>query len=499
MRLLLSFVWIQNYLLLTILEDPSSLTASSLKDGALLVSTSLLARIRGGGESESESPTQIKDDDGSGLKRIKMANFQLRKRKKLMIEEEKAVVDMDLRRYQAIKSLFPSFPDRTSRFGELRVPDHELYVRNGEHTWDGDVNVTGKTIFVRGEQGARLMGQWENRKELRCLEEPNFCIGLSGSSKGVLLAVELIHDTMGDFDACLKVLGGPWLLHHCKILSSHAMSLLCCQQADVLLRRSSLGGLSPAVEVSDQVYGSKVARFGVYARGRSSTILQACVLENNGWIGGIGARFSDHARGILESSTLRCNDIAVSLDHYAQVEVRRCIINRNAWSAYHVGYRTSTCNATLVDNQVSGREWFNCRRPGKKYKLSQLCYCGKACVRDCVTLDFIKDARRWRHQIAPRRPRDPFERFLYSDIHNQSDDMLGLHPLMKNKTLDIKTREEENGDIIADVQVLNKSDAPPPVFLEDLEQLDFFNETELEIEGLPWIAKTWDWQCSHTM
>ncbi|EKX32641.1 hypothetical protein GUITHDRAFT_121197 [Guillardia theta CCMP2712] len=203
MRLLLSFVWIQNYLLLTILEDPSSLTASSLKDGALLVSTSLLARIRGGGESESESPTQIKDDDGSGLKRIKMANFQLRKRKKLMIEEEKAVVDMDLRRYQAIKSLFPSFPDRTSRFGELRVPDHvecikqallrlkdgqELYVRNGEHTWDGDVNVTGKTIFVRGEQGARLMGQWENRKELRCLEEPNFCIGLSTRWETSMLA-----------------------------------------------------------------------------------------------------------------------------------------------------------------------------------------------------------------------------------------------------------------------------------------------------------------------
>ena len=303
---------------------------------------------------------------------------------------------------------------------ELRVPDHvesikeavglaldgqTIYVRAGEHRWRGEmIFARNTTFFVRGELGSRLWGQWQRRLVQPRAGTDNYCVCLPFGSQGSLGSLVLAHDTLGSFDACLHVSGGPWLLGQCKVLSNHATALLANGAADLLVRRCSLGGLEPAECVDEQVFGENLARYGLYAVGNASISLQACVIENTGRTGGIGARFSSSAAGVLLGCMLRCNDIALSLDDRARVAVRGttvqvalalpCVVQpcvtllpacpnltrgqqRNAWSAWHVGYRCFTCQLDLSDNTVIGREWFNIRRPGQRIPRYHSCCNGR--------------------------------------------------------------------------------------------------------------------------
>jgi hypothetical protein len=79
---------------------------------------------------------------------------------------------------------------------------------------------------------------------------------------------------------------------------------------------------------------------------------QACVLENNGRTGGIGARFTHGARAQLQGCMLRSNDVGVSVDRHAAVSLRGCTLQRNPWAAYHVGYSCKTACLALEDNTV---------------------------------------------------------------------------------------------------------------------------------------------------
>jgi hypothetical protein len=105
---------------------------------------------------------------------------------------------------------------------ELRVPDHAyslkeaislaldeqtIYVRAGEHRWRGELQVPrNKTIFVRGELGSRLWGQWARRYQQPRAGVDYFCVTLPVGSQGSLACLILAHHTLGSFDACLQVI-----------------------------------------------------------------------------------------------------------------------------------------------------------------------------------------------------------------------------------------------------------------------------------------------------
>jgi len=105
---------------------------------------------------------------------------------------------------------------------ELRVPDHAyslkeaislaldeqtIYVRAGEHRWRGELQVPrNKTIFVRGELGSRLWGQWARRYQQPRAGVDYFCVTLPVGSQGSLACLILAHQTLGSFDACLQVI-----------------------------------------------------------------------------------------------------------------------------------------------------------------------------------------------------------------------------------------------------------------------------------------------------
>jgi hypothetical protein len=160
-----------------------------------------------------------------------------------------------------------------ARDDELRVPDHiesikeavlqaldcqTIYVRAGEHRWRGQlVFPRNQSSFVRGELGSRLWGQWQRRALQPRAGVDNYCVSLPFGSQGSLGSLVLAHETLGSFDACLCVTGGPWLIGQCKVLSSHATAMLARATADVLMRRCSLGGLEPAVCVDTQVGQSR--------------------------------------------------------------------------------------------------------------------------------------------------------------------------------------------------------------------------------------------------
>ena len=149
----------------------------------------------------------------------------------------------------------------------------------------------------------------------------------------------------------------------CKILSSNAQSLRCSAKSESRLRRCGLGGLEAAAEVSTQVFGPLLARYGVYALGSCVVTLQACVLENTGRTGGIGARVGGDSQVQLIGCMVRCNDIGASVDHRGQLTVTGCTLESNAWAAWHTGPFPQKCKASMSDNTVIGREWFNDRRP----------------------------------------------------------------------------------------------------------------------------------------
>jgi len=401
---------------------------------------------------------------------------------------------------------------------ELRVPDHvasikeaigmaldgqTVYVRAGEHRWRGEMLMPrNTTIFMRGELGSRLWGQWTRRHLEARAGVDSYCINLPLGSQGSLGCLVLAHQTEGSFDSCVMIAGGPWMLGRCKVLSSHATALRTCGQADVLVRRCSLGGLEPAECVDEQVFGSNLARYALYAVGNSSTALQACVLEHTGRAGGIGARVAGAARASLVGCKLRCNDVALSLDDCAHVEVNGSTFERNAWSAWHVGYKCSTCRLLLSDNTVIGRQWFNIRRPSCRIPRYQTCCNGRGCTKCYFSIDsmipnraIIERARAMNGRPADREEDDL--RYPAGDTkYEEEDDDHGNH------TRFVITYNKDTDEVLVEHEAFRDEDREKameipanitgPAFLWRMNKPAPLNETRLGTEGLPAVAKWWD-------
>ena len=400
---------------------------------------------------------------------------------------------------------------------ELRVPDHvesikealaaamdgqTVYARAGEHRWRGEMLMPrNKTIFVRGELGSRLWGQWARRHLESRAGVDNYCVNLPLGSQGSLGCLVLAHQTLGSFDSCVMVGGGPWIFGRCKVLSSHATALRTCGQADVLVRRCSLGGLEPAECVDEQVFGNNLARYALYAVGNSSVTLQASVLEHTGRAGGIGARVAGAARASLVGCRLRCNDIALSLDDCAHVEVTGSTVERNAWSAWHVGYKCFTCRLLLSDNTVIGRQWFNIRRPSCRIPRYQRCCNGRGCTKCYFSIDSMIPTRQIieRARTMNARPADREEddmKYEEEEVRYEEDEEDGNH------TRFIITYNQDTDEVELEHEVFREEDREAameipanitgPAFLWRMNKPGPPNETLLGTEGLSAVAKWWD-------
>jgi hypothetical protein len=392
---------------------------------------------------------------------------------------------------------------------ELRVPDHvesikealslaldgqTVYVRAGEHRWRGEIQAArNKTLFLRGELGSRLWGQWARRHLQPRAGVDNYCVSLPLGSQGSFGSVVLAHETLGSFDACIQISGGPWILGHCKVLSSHATALHCSAQADILVRRCCLGGLEPAELVEDQVFGNNLARYGVYAKGNASATLQACAIENTGRAGGIGARFAGCSRASLQGCMLRCNDIALSLDDKANIEVKGSTVQRNAWSAWHVGYKCSTAGLQLADNTVIGREWFNNRRPGEKIPQYFICCNGRGCTKCYFSLDSMIPNRVIieRSQLMNGRTTEREEDDMrYAEDEDGNHTRMIIHYNQDNDEVAIEHETFADPDKEKAMEI--PDNITGPAYLWRMNKPGPLNETRLGIHGLPAVAKWWD-------
>eukprot|EP00802_Teleaulax_amphioxeia_P013828 Tamp_13882.p1 GENE.Tamp_13882~~Tamp_13882.p1 ORF type:complete len:511 (-),score=91.76 Tamp_13882:72-1604(-) len=218
---------------------------------------------------------------------------------------------------------------------------------SGDHRWAGvlaTAPAANGTIDVRGEAHTRLMGRW------RLASVPLFHTSSRGSFVHLTCAYatddyDAVH---GEPHALCEIMGGPWRFEECHLRAAAADVLACFSVANADVTACVLGGMGPY----DADNGTMLAVGGVVCDDDSVVCLRESAVEYCGQHCASAVEAREHARLLLNASTLRYNLVGGKVDDGGVLEIRRSYLLHNYLCQMIVGDNAEDARIVCIDTHI---------------------------------------------------------------------------------------------------------------------------------------------------